>query len=106
MRLRKKKTKYSHEFKLEAVRLVESSDRPIAKIADELGVPSTTLENWITKFGVDRPSSTEEVSDSPARQPNSGDNEELVRLRRENERLRMERDFLKKATAFFANENK
>jgi transposase len=106
MTQRQKKKKYSHEFKLEAVRLVESSDRPIAKIAEELGVPSTTLEGWIAKLGVSRPSSADEVTAPAARQPNSTDNEELVRLRRENERLRMERDFLKKATAFFANENK
>lgn len=103
MRSRRKNKKYSHEYKLEAVRMVDSSDRPISKIAEELGVPTTTLEGWIAKFSARSPQPAEE----PA-QPTKAltESEELVRLRRENERLRMERDFLKKAAAFFANENK
>ena len=105
MRTRRRNKKYSHEFKVEAVRLVGSSERPIAQLAQELGVPSTTLEGWLQKFGPPREKPAVIDPPSPS-SPTSSESEELTRLRRENERLRMERDFLKKAAAFFANESK
>lgn len=103
MRAKRKQKRYSHEFKLEAVRLVESSDRPMKQLAEELGVPVSTLEDWVRQFGT--PASVVEapVPDGPL---TPADRDELKQLRKENERLRMERDFLKKAAAFFASENK
>jgi transposase len=85
---------YPDEFREKAVQLVRSTDESIRKIADELGVSHQTLRNWVHQADVDagkREGLTTE------------EREELRRLRRENKRLRMERDILGKATAFFAN---
>jgi transposase-like protein len=98
MRQRRKRRKYSPQFKLEAVRMVESSNRAPSEVAKELGIPTTTLEGWLG------PSDPPVVELPASQRPPESD--ELARLRRENERLRMERDFLKKAAAFFANDSK
>ncbi len=85
---------YPDEFRDKAVQLVRSSDESIPKIAGELGISHQTLRNWVHQADVDfgeREGLTTE------------EREEIRRLRRENKRLRMERDILGKATAFFAN---
>ena len=88
--------KYTLEFKLEAVRLVKGG-QAASVTSKVLGIPNQTLDNWIRlsnkgqlKGAGDRPVSPEQM--------------ELARLRAENSRLRMERDILKKATAYFARE--
>ena len=86
---------YPPEFRADAVRLVRSSDRSIPQIADELGISGQTLRNWVKEADVDRGASEGLTSD---------EKEELRRLRRDVKRLRMEREILKKAAAFFANE--
>jgi len=88
---------YPPEFKEEVVRLVRSSDAqwPIPKIACDLGVAPETLRNWVRQVEIDaaeREGSTTE------------EREELKRLRREVKVLREEREILKKAAAFFAQE--
>ena len=89
--------KYTQEYKDEAVELVISSGRPIAEIARDLGINEGTLANWVNtarKSG--------KVKEKPL------DTDERARLREleeENRRLKMERDFLKKAAAWFAKEN-
>ena len=89
--------KYTQEYKDEAVELVISSGRPIAEIARDLGINEGTLANWVNtarKSG--------KVKEKPL------DTDERARLREleeENRRLKMERDFLKKAAAWFAREN-
>lgn len=87
------KHQYSDEFKREAVKLVERG-RPKAGVARELGVANTTIGHWVERFG------------SEAGAGSAGESEELTRLREENRQLKMEREILKKATAFFANPNK
>jgi transposase len=82
---------YAPEFKAEAVRLVRTSADPLPKIARDLNVPAATLRVWVT---ASRPKPEVPLSDD--------ERTELKRLRRENRELRMERDILKKATAFFA----
>jgi len=85
---------YPDEFRERAVQLVRSSDEPISKIADELGISHQTLRNWVHQGDVDagrREGLTTEERD------------ELRDLRRKVKRLTMERDILGKATAFFAN---
>jgi transposase len=82
---------YAPEFKAEAVRLVRTSSDPLAKIARDLSVSKGTLRNWVAET---RPTSDVPLTDD--------ERTELRRLRRENRELRMERDILKKATAFFA----
>jgi transposase len=87
---------YPDQFKREAVELVRISGRPIRQIADELGVADQTLRNWII---------ADEAARGGTESKLAGDErEELKALRKENKRLRMEREILKKAAAFFAAE--
>ena len=90
--------KFSAEFKAETVRLVRDSGRPVRAIARELDLTETALRRWVQQAEVD-------AGRGPAGALTSSEREELALLRRENKRLRMERDILKKATAFFAKES-
>jgi transposase len=85
---------FSAEFKQEAVELVRRNGRSANRVAAELGVNQTTLSRWKRE--------AEATSSMGQGMPAA---EELKQLRRENERLRMERDILKKAAAFFAKES-
>jgi transposase len=85
---------FTNEFKLEAVRLVEASGRPRAQIARELGLCDSVLDRWVKQFG-QRPDGSRVTPD---------DREELIRLRKENQRLTLERDILKKAVGIFSKE--
>ena len=91
--MRKKPRTFTEQYKREAVRFLEDTGRPVREVADELKVSSQSLYRWQKTFGSGR--SNGAVTPSEA--------EELRRLRRENEILRQERDFLKKATAYFAS---
>jgi transposase len=84
---------YSEDFRREAVRLVRESDRSVKALGAELGVSETTLRNWLRAIPAGKQT-------APGRALSL--EEEVRRLKRENERLREERDILKKATAFFA----
>lgn len=86
---------YSIDFKQSSVKLALESDQPISKTAKELGINESTLYNWVCKF---RP------EESKKSQSGSEMEDELKALRRENNRLKQERDILKKATAYFAKE--
>ncbi len=89
--------KYTQEYKDEAVELVISSGRPIAEIARNLGINEGTLANWVN---------TAKKSGKLKEKPlDTDERAELRELRDENRQLRMERDFLKKAAAWFAKEN-
>jgi transposase len=83
------------EFKENAVKLVMEQGMSTGMAAKRLSIPSQTLDNWIrkTKAGKSFKSGGPGVTDAQA---------EIARLRRENAELRMERDILKKATAYFA----
>ena len=82
---------YSPEFRAEAIRRVRHSDEPIRHIARDLGISVGSLRNWVDAA---RPKPEVPLSDD--------ERSELRRLRKENRELRMEREILKKATAFFA----
>ena len=91
--------RYDREFKLEAVRLVEESDRPMWKIAEELGVSVNTLSNWKKVIRESRGLAF----------PEGGltEDQRLIReLKRELKDARMERDILKKAVAIFSTVKK
>ncbi len=90
------KPPYTPEFRREAVQLVQSTDRSIAQVALDLGISNQTLRNWIKQADVDA-GRREGLS--------TDEREELRRLRRENRTLLQEREFLKKAAAFFARES-
>lgn len=92
--------KFSPEFKREAVRLAEQSDGPITQVARELGVRANQIYKWRRQIQ----DKQENAFPGSGRHP-AGETE-IVRLRRELERLRMENEILKKAKAYFAREPK
>jgi transposase len=94
-----KRKQYTAEFKREAVRLMESSEKPSTDIARQLGVRRNQLYKW--KDQLSRRGSGA-FPGSGRSQPN----DELTRLRQELERVKEERDILKKAAAYFAKELK
>ena len=89
-----KRRKHTDEFKREAVRLVTVQGYAVAEAARKLGINASLLSVWKQKYSHE--SSRQELTEN--------EQMELARLRAENKRLQMERDILKKATAFFANE--
>lgn len=86
---------YTEEFKREAAKLVEQGDRSVSDVARSLGIHRSQIERWRHQFG-----DSKGVSDAVLETERA----ELKRLRVEVKQLRMERDILKKATAFFAKE--
>lgn len=90
-----KKRQYTDEFKREAVKLVTEQGYSQTEAARSLGINVNLIRRWREKFATEN-RGTETMSES--------EQQELIRLREEVRRLRMERDILKKATAFFASE--
>ena len=90
---------FSNEFKRDAVRLVMDSRQSIAQVARDLGIRDTLLGRW-KKEAEEQPTALlgQGLSNAEAA--------ELRQLRRENERLRMERDILKKAAAIFSKDSR
>jgi len=97
MRKRRRRS-FTAEFKQEAVRLCEVGDRTIAQVAKDLDLTETALREWVKRAEID-------AGKGPVGALTSEEREELMRLRRENKRLQMEREILKKAAAFFAKES-
>ena len=94
----KKRRQYTKEFKVEAVRLIVEEGRPISEVARELGIGENLLHRWKKKY------EEGEIDPFPGQGRLSPEDEELRRLRRENKRLRMEHEILKKAVAIFSEE--
>ena len=92
----RKRRKFTNEFKLETVKLVKEGPRSIGEVARDLDLTESAVRNWVRQFEID--SGNKDGLKTVER-------EELSRLRTENRQLRMERDILKKATAFFARES-
>ena len=91
--------RYSPEFKMEAVRMLQSG-RKQSELARELGIHVTLLRQWAEQAEIRAGQPPEEVFPGNGKQTRQ--DEEIRQLKRENERLRQERDFLKKAAAYFA----
>jgi transposase len=87
---------YPDEFRHEAVQMLRAGRTP-RELSESLGVSEQTLRNWRRQSEADRRERTDV--------PTSAELEELRQLRRENARLKQERDLLKRAAAFFAAEN-
>jgi transposase len=90
---------YTKEFKEEAVKLVTNAGLSVPEVSRRLAVGKSTLEYWVrrTKEGA--------LSDSSRKRGVSAEDMELARLRKENAELKMEREILKKAAAYFAKES-
>lgn len=93
-------SKYDKAFKDEAIKLALSSAQSIAKTARDLGIKESSLYCWISE----EKNKNQTITDEGGNQANLI--QELNRLRKENARLKEEREILKKATAFFAKESK
>ena len=87
---------YPPEFRLEAIELLRAGRAP-RELSESLGVSEQTLRNWRRQDQIDRRERDDGVT--------TDERAELARLRRENTRLRQERDLLKRAAAFFATES-
>jgi transposase-like protein len=95
---KRKKRQFTAEFKADAVRLVRAGGRSIGQVAKDLDLTETALRKWVHRAEI-------EAGEGPSGALTQAEREELVKLRRENKRLQMEREILKKAAAFFAKES-
>ena len=92
---------YTKEFKLEALKLMTTSDKPASVVAMQLGIRRNQLYKWkeqMAKKG--------DVSSGTRGRPKKEAQSELAQLRQENKRLQEENEILKKAAIFFAKEHK
>jgi transposase len=96
---KQQRQKISREFKLEAVRLLELGEKPVAQLALELGIARNKLYKW----RADLTGKGDEAFRGAGRKAAAKDSE-VARLRRELARVTEERDILKKAAAYFARE--
>jgi transposase len=96
---KRKRRKFTAEYKAEVVKLVNASGKSVGQVAKELELTETSVRTWVRRSEVDA-----------KRDPNgpltTDERAEVVRLRRELRTVTMERDFLKKAAAFFARSGK
>ena len=90
-----RRRKFSPEFRDEAVKMVVGGNRPAAQVARELGINPGTLANWVNSYRKAHPVTEEPLAVS--------ERARLRELERENQELRMQTEFLKKAAAFFAS---
>jgi transposase len=96
---KRKTTSYASEFKESSAKLAVNSDITITETAENLGISASTLHGWVNKYYPNKNKTLQSnVLFSPI--------EELKKLKKENSRLRQERDILKKAAAYFAREIK
>lgn len=87
---------FPEEFRRRAVELAREGDKSIPKLAEDLGISESGLRRWVAQADID---------DGAKPGVTSGEHAELRRLRKENRVLKMERDLLSRAAAFFASEN-
>ena len=98
MRQKRSRRSFTDEFKAGAVRLVLDEGKTIAQVARDLDLTASALGGWVERARADRTNGKTGLT--------SEERAELTKLRKENRELRMERDLLKKAAAFFAKESK
>ncbi len=91
--MKEERKQYSREFKLEAVRLVETSGKPVAEVERELGLSQGSLYHWQRELG------RKGKKAFPGKGRLAEDDERIRQLERENAILKQERDILKKAIA-------
>ena len=94
---RRPKRRFTDEFKAGAVRLVLDEGKSVAQVARDLDLSESNLRIWVERARADRSHGKTGLT--------TEERQELSRLRKENRELRMEREILKKAAAFFARES-
>jgi transposase len=94
--MQKEQRTFTREFKVEAVQLAKSSEKPWTQIAHDLGIADSTLHHWCKLF------SAQGEQAFPGSGHQTPQEEEIRQLKRENEILRQERDILKKAIGIFS----
>ena len=94
----KGRRKYDNEFKREAIRLVIEEGRKASEVERNLGITTTLLSRWVREMKEDPEYAF------PGKGRLKAPDEEIRKLQRENERLRRERDILKKAVAIFSKD--
>lgn len=95
----RKRKNYSKQFKVDAVKLITEQGYKVSEASRNLGLHHSSLRRWKDQLEKDNNQAF------PGKGHMSPEKEELHRLRKENKRLRIEREILKKAAAFFANES-
>lgn len=95
---RRKRRKFTSQFKADAVRLVMTGSKTIAEVTKEFDLTESALRGWLKRAEAD-------AGVGEAETLTTSERAELVDLRKRLKRAEMERDILKKATAFFAKEN-
>ena len=88
--------RYTQEFKVAAVKQITQEGHSIPDVARRLGITTKSLYNWWTRYG----------DNAPEYEANQAQEGELIRLKAELKRVTQERDILKEAAVFFANESK
>ena len=97
MGTRRKRRSFTPEYKAEVVALVRKSGKSPGQVASDLDLTETAVRAWVKQANID-------AGRGPAGALTTAEREELAALKREVKTLRMERDILRKATAFFAKE--
>ena len=95
---RRPRRQFDDDFKAQAVRLVLDEGKTVGAVARDLDLTETALREWVKRARADRTNGRTGLT--------TAEREELARLRKENRVLREEREILKKAAAFFANERR
>jgi transposase len=96
---RRKRRSFSKEYKAEVVELIRKGGKSIGAVASELDLSETAVRRWVHQAEIDSGA-------GPAGALTTAEREELAQLRKRVKTLEMEREILKKATAFFAKESK
>jgi transposase-like protein len=101
MGTKRKRRSFTPEYKAEVVRLVAAGDRTAGQVARDLELTETSVRAWVRQSEIDSGKGKKAAAGALT----TSEREELAALKREVKTLRMERDILKKATAFFAKES-
>ena len=96
---RRKRRRFTPEYKVEVVRLIRTSGKSIGEVTKDLDLTETAVRAWVRQAGIDE-------KRDPRGPLTSEERAELTRLRRELKTVTMEREFLRKAAAFFARSGK
>ena len=96
---KRKRRSFTKEYRAEVVRLIRKSGKTVGAVSRELGLTETAVRRWVEQAEIDS-------GGGPAGALTTAEREELAQLRKRVKTLEMEREILKKATAFFAKESK